>query len=110
MNITEDAVDAAAAIGEHHAGVFQYAGCREHLHEDSFECVAGLMLEAAAPFLRPTRADIAKLVLEHWPQEYIDPRYPAAFRCAAAGCEWHGRFAGDIAEHVADLLTTGRET
>lgn len=54
---------------------------------------------------RPSRKEIAALVLEHWPRDWNDPRYPSAVRCGAEGCNWEGRFPGDIAEHVADLIT-----
>lgn len=53
---------------------------------------------------RPTRKEIAAIVLEHWPKDGEDPRYPTSVRCGADGCNWTGRFPGEISEHVADLI------
>lgn len=57
----------------------------------------------------PVRAGIAAIVLEHWPKEYNDPRYPTSVHCAAVGCVWLGRFPGDIAEHIADLVVAAHK-
>lgn len=47
---------------------------------------------------------IATIIREHWVEGWDDPRYPCSVRCMKDGCEWEGRFPGDIADHCADLI------
>lgn len=74
--------------------------------KNHWRAVAANAREIHAP-ARPARDEIAAIVLEHWPKEYNDPRYPTSVHCGAQGCVWLGRFPGDISEHVADLITSG---
>lgn len=83
VNIPDEAVEAAARIGEHHAGVFQAGHCVQHTHEDSFECVARLMLEAAAPHLMTGPKDGA--FAQDGPQQDANPA-----RIITAYLEEHG--------------------
>jgi hypothetical protein len=49
---------------------------------------------------------MTQIVREHWVENWEHPTYPTAVRCMAEGCQWEGRFPGDIAGHVADVLTS----
>ena len=51
------------------------------------------------------RGDMSNIIREHWVESWEHPNYPTAVRCMAEGCEWEGRFPGDISEHVADILS-----
>lgn len=74
----------------------------------SSEKVARLALEAAAPLMRSaSAAAMATIIREHWPAEVPHPMYPTYVQCMKHGCEWDGRFLGDISEHVAELIAAG---
>lgn len=70
---------------------------------DHWRAVAMKAREIHAPL--PTRHEIAEIVLHHWARDWKDPRYPTAVRCGAEGCDWQGRFACEISEHVADIIS-----
>lgn len=52
-----------------------------------------------------TRDAVATIVREHWVENWEHPTYANAVRCMKEGCGWEGQFPGDIADHVAELLT-----
>lgn len=82
MSVPEAAIAAAASVGEHHAGVFQVGHCADHYHVDSFECVAEIMLEAAAPII----------AAEAWDEAHF-----GALGCDSTCCDYmHGAPEGDM--------------
>ena len=67
--------------------------------------VARAALEAAAPHMeRTSAAEMASIIREHWAAEVPHPMYPTYVQCMKHGCDWDGRFLGDISEHVAELI------
>ena len=81
---------------------------REALGQDWMESANAVSLAVA---MNPTpltiakaRDDVAAIVREHWAMEGPSLKYLSVVKCMADGCEWIGRFPGDIADHVADLL------
>ena len=47
---------------------------------------------------------IEQIILEHWVEKWDDRKHPSVVKCCYPGCEWRGRFPGDIAEHNTDLI------
>jgi len=50
------------------------------------------------------REQIASILLNHWACEIPVTQFPTYVKCMADGCDWEGRFPGDVSEHNADLI------
>lgn len=80
---------------------------RDQFMDDARDALAAADAVDAAQGVRRvqgTRDTMVAIVAEHWVEKWNDKVHPSAVRCMKPGCDWQGRFPGQIAEHNADLI------